>query len=154
VTDALTGLLGRPSYILWRIFQLLVHNTTSCFHQKLVTFEKFIAIEFALCHLNIVTDRKMTIALIEIWIISSICRILERPSLVAISFTVFAAFAYVISYHEARRHQRSIKAQQLPPREGGEIYQENEVIRTTVFVIGAIIFCLLPVCSCLIILAT
>ena len=60
----------------------------------------------------------------------------------------------MISYHEARRHRRSIKAQQLPLREGGEIYQENEVIRTTVFVIGAIIFCLLPVCSCLIILAT
>lgn len=47
---------------------------------------------------------------------------------------------------------KEYKSTQLSPREGGEIYQENQAIRTTVFVIGAIIFCLLPVCSCLIIL--
>ena len=39
VTDALTGLLGRPSYIPWRMFQLLVHNTSE-------TAENFISISY------------------------------------------------------------------------------------------------------------
>ena len=50
----------------------------------------------------------------------------------------------MILYRETRRHQKMIKTQQLPQEEVERFTKENKALKTTVFVVGAVIFCLLP----------
>ena len=181
VTDALTGLLGQPSYILWTIFQLsglsssktvgrfhfnvaLTFAVASCLHLILVTFERLIAIKFTVHYPNIVTGNNMMIAVIVVWIIAFICNICQAlklylvlyymVGLIGISCILFVAFTYMILYHETRRHQRKIKAQQVPQEEVERFTKENKALQTTVLVVGGVIICLLPVCFCLIVVAT
>ena len=144
VTDVFTGLFGQPLYILWRIFLIfglssseILENVCVCvmttlssasyLHLMLVTFERLIAIKYAMRYSNVVTHNNLKIAVLAIWIISFVCGTLcvlkmylalnYIKSLISISCIVLVAFAYVILYHETRRHQRKIKTQQLPQEE-------------------------------------
>ena len=181
VADALTGLFGQPSYVLWRIFlifglsssetlkkvNVIVMTTLaydSCLHLMLITFERLIAIKFTMQYSNVINDNKLKITVLLIWIISLMCRIsvvlkidlvtISIGSPITISCIFFVVFSYVILYCETRRQQRKIKAQQLP-QEGVERFsKENKAFRTTVFVVGAVIVCLLPLGFCLVVLTT
>ena len=181
VTDALTGLLGQPSYILWTIFQLsglsssktvgrfhfnvaLTFAVASCLHLILVTFERLIAIKFTTHYPNIVTGNNMTMAVIVVWIFALICNFCHAlklylvlyyvAGLVGISCILFIVFTYVVLYRETRRHQRKIKVQQVPQDEVERFTKENKALQTTVLVVGGVIICLLPVCFCLIVVVT
>ena len=172
VIDVLTGVLSQPSYVLWRIIQLLglsssktVENvhlnvmvilmTASCLHLMLVTSERLIAIKFTMQYSNVITENMFKIAVLVVGIIALTIGILRMikldqalhplASLIAISFIVFVAFACVILYHETLRYQRKIRAQQLPKEEVEKIFKENKALKTTVLVADAILVCLLPV---------
>ena len=181
VTDALTGLLGQPLFVLWKIFLLfglsdsgtveicfatttIVIVIASYFHLMLVTLERLLAIKFTMQYPNIITDEKMKRAVLVAWIlafINGVFRVLKM-SLVVYSLSVlltlscilFLAFAYFIMYRETRLQQEKIKTQQLPQQEVARFTRENKALKTTVFVVGAVIICLLPLCFCLILLVT
>ena len=141
VTDALTGLLGQPLFILWRIFLifdlsssktvgisfisfLLVTLVSSYFHLMSVNFERLVAIKFTMQYSNIITEKNMKIAVIVARIIGSIYGVLGGteevnkarylPGPLAISFILFLTFAYLVMYRETARHKEKIKTQQLP----------------------------------------
>ena len=180
VTDALTGLLCQPLFILWRIFllfglsnsdtvehfcfkSLTVILTASFFHLMLVTSERLIAIKFTMQYSNIVTYKNMKIAVLLVWILAFINGILRITllivarfftGLITISCTLFLAFTYFIIYRETRRHQKMIIAQQLPQDVVERFVKENKALRTTVVIVVAAVVCLLPVCFCLIVTAT
>ena len=172
VTDTLTGLLGQPLFILWRIFLifnlsssktvgtsfvsfLLVILVSSYFHLMLVTFERLIAIKFTMQYSNIITEKNMKIAVIVVWITASIYGVLRGTEKVntaryltgplAISCILFLTFAYVIMYRETARHKEKIKTQQLPQEDVERFLKENKALKTTLFVAGAVLVCLLPV---------
>ena len=180
VTDALTGLFGQPSYVLWRILLIFgfsssetakhfhanvmhILATASCLHLMLITFERLIAIKFTMQYSNVMTNNNLKIAVSAIWIIGFMNGIFTAlrmnlalyyiGSLVTISCVVFVAFAYVILYHETRRHRRKIKTQQLPQEEVERSTKENKALKTTVFVVSAVIVSLLPAGFCFIGLA-
>ena len=136
----------------------------SYFHLMLVTLERLLAIKFTMQYPNITTDEKMKRAVLVAWIlafINGVFRVLKM-SLVVYSLSVlltlscilFLAFAYFIMYRETRLQQEKIKTQQLPQQEVARFTRENKALKTTVFVIGAVIICLLPLCFCLILLVT
>ena len=172
VTDALTGLLGQPLFILWRIFLifnlsssktvgtsfvsfLLVTLVSSYFHLMLVTFERLIAIKFTMQYSNIITEKNMKIAVIVVWITASIYGVLRGTEKVntaryltgplAISCILFLTFAYLIMYRETARHKEKIKTQQLPQEDVERFLKENKALKTTLFVVGAVLVFLLPV---------
>ena len=64
--------------------------------------------------------------------------------LVLVSCILFVAFSYMILYRETLRHQKIIKTQQLPQEEVERFTKENKALKTTVYVVGAVMFCLLP----------
>ena len=181
VTDALTGLLGQPLFVLWKIFLLfglsdsgtveicfattvIVIVTASYFHLMLVTLERLLAIKFTMQYPNIITDEKMKRAVLVVWILAFIngtFRVLKMSLVVrffsvllTLSCILFLAFAYFVMYRETRLQQEKIKTQQLPQQEVERFNKENKALKTTVFVVGAVIFCLLPLCFCLILLVT
>ena len=76
VTDALTGILGQPFFVLWKIFLLCGLSNSKTFencyygtvimlliasylHLMLVTFERLVAIRFTMQYPNIITENNM-----------------------------------------------------------------------------------------------
>ena len=182
-TDALTGFIVQPSFILWKIFQLLgagnseglsdLHNVSLCtvlisslLHLMLVTFERPLAIKFTMRYFNVITEKNIKIAVTVFWIIaiSTVAIWLLKISffslvfrffliLILVSCILFVASAYVILYHETRRQRKKIKTQQLPQEEVERFTKENKALKTTVYVVGAVLLCLLPASVFLILLA-
>ena len=173
VTDALTGLVMQPSFILWKTFQVLgtpyqnavqdVSNSSfraltvcSCLHLMLITCERLIAIKFTTHYSYIVIKRNIKVVVISFWIFVVSCDLLRRikPD-VKIVFNLLVAFAllscvlfmlisYVILYRETLRHQKKIKTQQLPQEEVERFVKESKALKTTVLVVGAIMLCFVP----------
>jgi len=171
-TDASTGLTAQPSFILWFSAQLLgvknlapfrvIHNffmrslsVCSCLHLMLVTCERLIAIKFPLNYENIVTKQRLKVAVIYCWIFSVFCEILRRfrstvkaadvlIALALISCILFVSSSYVILYRETLRHQKKIKAQQLPQEEVERFAKERKAFKTTVLVVCSVAICYLP----------
>ena len=181
VTDVLTGLFTQPFFILWQIFLLLglsesetfencfilsviVLQIASYLHLMLVTFERLIAIKFTMKYSNIITDNNIKIAVLVVWIISFINGVLRGMEMVKVarsfaglltlSCILFLAFGYCIMYRETRRHQEKIKNEQLPQEEKERFAKENKALKTTLFVVGAVVICLLPLFVWIFVLAT
>ena len=179
VTDSLSGLLGQPSYILWRITLIFGISSSqavasfnydvmaalvlaSYLHLMLVTFERLVAIKFTMHYSNIMTHNTIKITVSVFWIISILGGVfsalkmyyvlLPMTGLATNSCIVFVASAYLILYHETRRHQKKIKAEQLPAEEVERSSTENRALKTTMFVVGAVVVCLLPLVFCLIVM--
>ena len=167
--------------IVWKIFQIfglsdrgtvencyatvvIVIVTASYFHLMLVTLERLLAIKFTMQYPNIVNDEKMKRAVLVAWILAFIIgvfRVLKTSivlrslsGLLILSCILFLAFAYFVAYRETRLQQEKIKTEQLPQKEVKRFTRENKVLKKTVFVIGAVVVCLLPLCFCLIVTAT
>ncbi|KAJ7333030.1 hypothetical protein OS493_018199, partial [Desmophyllum pertusum] len=174
VTDAFTGLTTQPSFILWETFQLLGVNTLvgpiraintfflsalsvcSCLHLMLVTCERLIAIKFTMHYHEIVTKEKFKVAVVSCWVYSVSSEVFRQllrakkpianllAAVVLICCIIFIASAYLVLYLETRRHQKMIKTQQLPQEEVERFVKESKALQTTVYVIGAVVLCLLP----------
>ena len=119
VTDALTGLLGQPLFVLWKIFLLFGLNdrrtvencfvttvvvilTASYFHLMLVTLERLLAIKFTMQYPNFITDEKMKRAVLAVWILAFIIGVLEFWTcpylyLFFLSFWLFRVFFSLLS---------------------------------------------------------
>lgn len=63
---------------------------------------------------------------------------------VLFSCTVFVVFSYAILYRETRHHEKKIKAQQPPQEKVERFARESKVLKTTVYVIGAVVICFVP----------
>ena len=172
VTDASTGFLVQPSFIVWKILQLLgetnvdvifafhravltIVSFSSLLHLTLVTCERLIAIKFTMHHLSIVTTQNIKVAVIGIWVFTICCAVLLSQkatmkfselvmTFAMISCIVFIASSYVILYRETVRHQKMIKTQQLPQEEVERFAKESKALKTTVYVVGAVMLCFLP----------
>ena len=172
VTDALTGLTTQPSFILWKTFQLLdmsnfdnimrvLHNSSlrnvsncSCLHLMLLTCERLIAIKFTVYYPYFVTKQNIKVSVIAFWIFSVSLEVLSLTSqkmisrvlvgLVLNSCIFFIAFCYILLYRETCRHRKKIKTQQLLQEEVVRFAKENKALKTTVFVVGTVLLCLLP----------
>ena len=181
VSDVLTGLFCQPFFILWQIFLLLglsngeilqncyqvsviVFQTASYLHLMLVTFERLMAIKFTMKYSNIITDDNMRRAVLVVWIIAFINGVLRGMEMVKVagslaglltlSCVLFLAFSYCIMYRETRRQQEKIKNQQLPQEEKERFAKENKALKTTLFVVGAVVIFLLPLSFCFIVVAS
>jgi len=96
ITDALTGLLVQPTFIIWIVFQLLggirtdivgllhyffltVVTFSSALHLMLVTCERLIAIKYTMAYPYLVTARNIKVAVTSSWILALCCSILRWP---------------------------------------------------------------------------
>ena len=170
-TDVLTGLISQPSFILFGTFQLLGMNKfeiivevslrtlsfCSLLHLMLITCDRLIAIKFTLRYPRIVTTRSIKVAVITVWIvsfISGVSRPINNHSIIAISdlsvafilisCILFIVFSYLILYREILRHQKKIKMEQIPQEELERFAKEHKALKTTVFVVGALLLCFAP----------
>ena len=174
VTDAATGLIVQPAFILWMILKLLgLDNQTravsefmksnlframlvsSSLHLTLVTFERLVAIKFTNHYYGIVTSKNIKVAMTTFWVIALLSMVLKvAPNLavfsnavtgsVLILCIVFVSFSYIMLYRETRRHVKMIKAHQLQQDEVERFAKESKALKTTVYVVGAVVICFIP----------
>ena len=72
-------------------------------------------------------------------------------ALIFISCILFASFSYAMLYRETLKHKQRIKTQQLPREEVERFVRESKALKTTVYVVGAVVLCFLPGASILIV---
>lgn len=60
------------------------------------------------------------------------------------SCILFVASGYAVLYVETRRHRKLIKIQQMPQEEAERFSKENKALKTTVYVVCALMLCFLP----------
>ena len=138
----------------------------SCLHLTLVTCERLMAIKFTMRYPYLVTTRNIKVAVISVWIVSlfgGISRLTNSDVILAFSsflvaFTflacvLFILCSYLILFRETLRHQKMIKTQQLPQEEAERFTKESKALKTTVFVVGAVVLCFLPVVFVLLLLS-
>ena len=180
-TDAMNGLAAQPFFIfaltltLLRInketleFSIVIQNLVSralfvcsALHLILVTWERLVAIKFTMNYPYIVTNRNIKLAVIAFWIVclsSELVALITNQTiftnaltgLVLISCVMFVSFSYGMLYRETRRHERLIKAGQLPQEEKERFSKERKALKTTVYVVGAVLICLTPVAAWLLV---
>ena len=115
-TDALTGLTSQPSFILWKTFQLIgvtnndpvrlfygivmrILSICSCLHLVLVTCERLLAIKFTMHYEEIVTERKIKLAVILCWMFSITSKSLNFVvALVLMSCIVFVVSFFLLNF--------------------------------------------------------
>ena len=110
VTDACTGLLTQPLFIVWKAFYLLEvpdedavgtfyfsvsRGLTICsaLHLMLVTCERLIAIRFTYHHPHLVTGRNIKVAVIVFWLISIPNMVVGHKD-----FNIFATLRSVLNF--------------------------------------------------------
>ena len=128
-------------------------------HLMLVTFERLAAIKFTMHYQSFITNDNLKMAVSAIWSSAFMCGVFMVlkmnlllqfiGSLITSSCIFFVALTYVILYHEIRRHQRKIKAQQLP-QEVERFIKESKALKTTLFIVDAVVGYLLPLGFCLV----
>ena len=172
-TDALTGLIVQPAFLTELVLMFLGKDNLastirsyavsflhamivcSCLQLVLVTCERLLAIKFTMHYPYVVKTQNIKVAVMLCWIFSFAPEVLKQMSaaktislslisLVLISCVLFIAIAYVVLYQETRRHQKIIKTQQLPQEEVEQFFKESKALKTTVYVVGAVVLCLLP----------
>ena len=159
-------LLGRTSQE--TTVATLFHNSSlrtafmfSSLHLMLVTGERLIAIKFFTRYPYVVTKQNIKRAVTVLWISAIIWGIAEMVAqvnskgvigyymnvplaFVLISCVLFITCSYVILYRETLRQRKKIKTQQLPQEAVERFARENKALKTTVYIIGAVVICFLP----------
>ena len=180
VTDAMNGLSAQPAFILATTLKLLrmtsylrisvyyqnfasrVLYVCSALHLMLVTLERLVAIKFTMRYPYVVTNRNIKVAVIAFWIV---CLCFEQAALITdqtiftnaftglvlTSCVLFILVSYVILYRETRRHENKIKTGQLPQEEKERFLRDRKALKTTVYVVGAVLLCLTPAAAWLLV---
>ena len=139
-------------------FFLRALSVCSSLHLMLVTCERLIAIKFTVYYPYLVTKKNIKVAEIVVCVFPFMCTVITFISynsvtrkmqnlLVSLAMTfcvVFIASAYVVLYRETRRHEEKIKTQQLPQEEVQRFARESKALKTTVFVVSAVMLSFLP----------
>ena len=181
VTDAMNGLVAQPVFIsatTLKLFHITSYSrevsvryqnissrvlyVCSALHLMLVTGERLVAIKFTMRYPYVVTNRNIKVAVIAFWIV---CLCSEQATLITdqtiftnaftglvlTSCVLFILVSYVILYRETRRHENKIKAGQLPQEEKERFLRDRKALKTTVYVVGAVLLCLTPAAAWLLV---
>ena len=145
------------------IFFLTVVTFSSALHLMLVTCERLIAIKYTMAYPHLVTTQNIKVAVTSSWVLALFFSVLRWPlsdllfnesvaeklrkMIVFIVLTfcvVFMTTSYAILYKEAARQKNKLKAQQLPQEDVERFVKERKALKTTVYVVGAVLLCLSP----------
>ena len=132
----------------------------SSLHLMLVTGERLVAIKFFTRYPYVVTKQNIKRAVTVLWMSSIIWGTAEVVAqvnskgaigymnvplaFVLISCVLFITCSYVILYRETCRQRKKIKTQQLPQEAVERFARENKALKTTVYIVGAVVLCFLP----------
>ena len=127
----------------------------SSLHLMLVTFERITAIKFTMHYNAVVTKDKLKVVVAVFWFLSVSSEVVNHvtgqtlysnvlTALTLVSCVLFMSISYLLLYQETRRHQKRMKKEQIPLEEVERFRKESKALKTTVFVVGAVLLCFFP----------
>ena len=172
-TDAVTGVVGQPFYIaqLTLFLQGEVSSThcslitlsknvirvlglTSLLHLSLVNIERYIAIKHSLEHISMVTTVRIYRSSAIMWFVSLLITTplatidnslyLTVSNVVLSLCTVIIIFCQVVLYHETRRHEKEIAAQQASVEARQKFLKDKKAFKLTTIVLLFLVLSYLP----------
>ena len=161
-TDAVSGVLAQPSFILYMMLLLLgvggksAEDAAQSFHYSSM---RAVLVCSSLYYPVFVTRQKLKIAVGSFWFLSVISEVIRHAIVVPLLTNVIAALAliccvgfvsisYVLLYQETRRHQKKMKTEQIPQEDVERFAKENKAtvcVQTTVLVVGSVLIGFFPV---------
>ena len=123
-------------------------------HLVLISFDRFIALKYALRYHQIVTKPRLTIAVVFSWVLVVLfflSRLLSHsklPRTIAVTVlflgTLVIAYCHFSVYLVTRRHKKQIAAQQISREAAEKFLKEKKAWKTTSIIIGFVILSFLP----------
>ena len=179
-SDVAVGLFGQPLYTFFLINWLRLHNlgcntaqvrtilsglflTASFLSVVAVSVDRFLAVHLHLRYQELVTHRRVVVAMISIWVYSAFVSLITlwgpNNALYLIS-TINAAFGFIITlvvyiriYLTVRRHKNEIQSMQIRNEaQSEEIKNLTVLIKSTVgifYVYIVFLICYLPFIICM-----
>lgn len=132
---------------------------SSLLHLTLVTIERFVAIKYTMRYVRVITYKNIKIAVVSVWILSAALELFRFAATthsqatmyssavyatVIVCCLLFIICSYVTMFRETSRHRRQIAIRQTPQNEVRRFLSENKALKTTAYVVGAVLLCYLP----------
>ena len=162
ILQILGGINTDTIYNLHILFLVAV-TLSSALHLMLVTCERLIAIKYTFVYPYLVTTLNVKVVVSAFWVLALCCTILRQTFvnqlfndgmgkkignvilfIVMISCIVFIVMSYAILYKETAHQQNRIKTEQLLQEEMERFFKEKKALKTTVYVVGAVLLCFSP----------
>ena len=171
-TDFAVGILVQPVFIMFILTVLLGENASaSCTlqvftriatsflcavsinHLVLISGERYIAMKHPLMYPTLVTEARLRVAFALAWLLSVMLHILLvagetlfygiKNAFFGLCIA-FIAFCHVIVYHETRRQQQQLAAQQATQEAKEQFEKNRKAFKLTVVVILVLVLCYVP----------
>lgn len=142
---------------------------SSLFHLVLVTLERFIAIKYTLHYAHLVTNGNIRIAVVTVWMLTVLMELVRFgvtwhsqaatiyfsvvTVLVMMCFVLFIVACHIMLFRETSRHRKKIMTEQIPQEEVRRFLAENKMLKTTAYVLGAVLLCYLPLMLFMLVIA-
>ena len=134
----------------------LIPICASLFHLSLISLERFVAMEYTVRYMTIVTGFRLKMAVVSPWVIAScpiILKSLSNKFEINIRVTGFLLgclnlllilYCHLSVYFVTRRHEKQIKSEQVSPQAAADFAKEKKALKTTRIIIMALLVCLVP----------
>lgn len=173
-TDFVLGTVTLPVFAAVEIFALSGHSVdayckrfketillvnfpilSSLYHLVLISVERYIAMKYALRYHEIVTKRRLAIAVAVIWLFALSYTIYYNlspnssfprfvVSVLILCSTMIIAYCHVAVYLVTRRHKKQISTEQISREAAAKFLKETKAWKTTGIIIGVVFFSYLP----------
>ena len=174
-TDLLVGTAAQPSFIAVQIvilkglplndycdifrslvFVLFIPLLASLYHLTILNVERYVAMKYPLDYVNIVTKRRLKVALASVWVIS-VCPAISRSvdekgedivRVLGILFSIVnilvTCYCHVSIFLVVRRFGKRIQSEEVSPEMSANFIKDKTAAKTTRIIIMAMLCCYFP----------
>jgi len=124
----------------------------SLFHLVLIGIERYVAMKYSLRYDSIVTEFRLTVAVVLSWLIPTayfIARMIRKARIITLLFFVFVSLLVIIYCHisvylVSRCHMKQIKSEQVSAEAKREILEERKALKTTTVIFTGVFLSYVP----------
>ena len=151
--------IGRSPFIYCTFYQILQTATlclclVSLFHLVLIGIERYVAMKYSLRYDSIVTESRLTVAVVLSWLIPTFYCVARIPGIriapdfllfISVMLSLFAIiFCHISVYLVSRRHMKQIKSEQVSTETKAKFLEERKALITTTTILGGVLMSYLP----------
>ena len=170
LNDFSVGILAQPSftivsiifcvnppsaYCAWRFLRpvMIFLVCASLLHMVLLSGERYLAMKHPFAYITLVTEGRLLIASVLIWLLSVFQRVLSVLDIILISRTnlIFIilsigliVYCHITVYSETRRHEIQLASQQVTQGARQQFERDRKAFKLTSIILAVLILCFLP----------
>lgn len=124
-------------------------SLTSLFHLAIISVERLIAMKYSLRYNDVVTKRRLTVAIALCWLFAAInvairLTVARITAFFVIIITPVIFYCHVSVYFVCRRHLHKIKSEQNSSEATTKFLEDQKAWKTTSIILGSLLLSFLP----------